>query len=127
MAEKLPLGVHEGDVVDDAWHLFTPDFAYAKAPYDVRTHEGGELVRCYPNAGVMCSMDGSGRQFEACECEVRYVGWEREMREMGARTPTPVAEPEPTRSVRQATARELRKDRIEARKHPPGTWWVRPE
>lgn len=117
----LPLGVEEGDVVDSDWHLFTPDFAYAKAPYEVRTHTDGEIVRCYPNGGWMHALDGSDRWFGPCEVEVRYVGWERDENGLIA---TPAAK-EPTRGERQAAARERRRDRIEARRHPPGTWWAR--
>lgn len=58
-----------------AWVLFTPDFDYAKEPYWARSAETTAPVLCYPNGGSMMAMDGSGRIFEACECEIKFAGW----------------------------------------------------
>ena len=43
------------------------DGQYEKMFYDVRTQEG-EIVRCWPNNGFMCSMDGSGRNWGPADC-----------------------------------------------------------
>lgn len=65
-------------VRDDGWELLTPDYDYVKEPYWVREHEGGPVVLCYPNAGVMHEMSGFGRMFEPCLCEVQLAGWEED-------------------------------------------------
>lgn len=60
----------------DAWELFTPDYDYEKEPYFVRSGEGQPSILCYPNAGIMNAMDGTGRNFYPCKCEVQLAGWE---------------------------------------------------
>lgn len=71
---------YEGPEVTHFAYMGTPDAAgefvpfdgrYVKAYYDALL-PGGEVVEhCWPNAGVMCSCDGSGRVWEPDECSVR--------------------------------------------------------
>lgn len=56
------------------WEPFTADYDYEKRPYLIRTAEGVEC-RCWPNAGVMNSMDASGRRWggnAGVECKFAY-------------------------------------------------------
>jgi len=98
------------------WELFTPDFDYEKAPYDVRT-PAGEIVRCYPNAGVLHEMGGAGRYFYPCECEVAFVGWDKYHAEY-------VAPPErrPGRRERQLAAKRRRRATVAQRGLALGEW-----
>jgi hypothetical protein len=60
------------------WELFTPHYDYVKEPYWARTPAEPTPVLCYPNAGLMNAMGGSGRIFGPCECEVQFAGWEED-------------------------------------------------
>jgi hypothetical protein len=51
------------------WHKFTG--RYIKRVYEVRL-KNGDIVQCWPNAGKMTALDGSGRQFtEEDNIEIR--------------------------------------------------------
>lgn len=43
-----------------SWHKFTG--RYIKTMYQVRL-ACGDIILCWPNAGMLHAMDGSGRQF----------------------------------------------------------------
>jgi len=45
----------------DDWVIFDGD--YEKTQYDVKLPDGTIITGCWPNAGHMCSMDGSGRNW----------------------------------------------------------------
>lgn len=62
----------------EGWQLWTPDFDYDKEPYWVRTSEEMEPVLAYPNAGMLHEMNGGGRYFYPCDCEVIFAGWEND-------------------------------------------------
>lgn len=62
----------------EGWKLWTPDFDYDKEPYWVRTSEEMEPVLAYPNAGMLHEMNGGGRYFYPCDCEVIFAGWEND-------------------------------------------------
>jgi hypothetical protein len=104
----------------DSWALFTPDFDYAKEPYSVRAFDGAEEIVCYPNAGMLYAMDGSDRYFYACQCEVRFVGWERFHAEYVAPEPR-----KPTRIEVQAFFKRVRRDAKHQRRLRPGEWRMR--
>jgi hypothetical protein len=105
--------------VTEPWQLFTPDFDYEKEPYDVREYEGSEVVRCYPNGGMLHAMDGSDRYFYACQCEVMFVGWDQFHAEV---KPDGWAKWTPTRSEYQAVAKRRRKWERLQRGLQPGEW-----
>ena len=46
----------------DGWEPFTDDYDYDKAPYEVLMRDGS-AVQCWPNAGLMNALDGSGRMW----------------------------------------------------------------
>lgn len=115
----MTLDSDDGDKPAD-WVLFTPDFDYAKEPYDVRTSEGGEVVRCYPNAGMLHAMDGSDRYFYACQCEVRFVGWERFHADY-----VPPPERKVSRIELQRAHKEHRQQARRLRGLKPGEWRLR--
>jgi hypothetical protein len=53
------------------------DGEYAKMFYDVWVKGGDVVQQCWPNAGVMCAMDGSGRQWKpAPDVAIRKSQWQ---------------------------------------------------
>ncbi len=46
------------------WEDFTLNYDYEKDPYDVQLADGTIVKWCWPNAGKMCAMDGSGRTWD---------------------------------------------------------------
>jgi len=44
------------------WHLFTED--YEKAFYDVQEPDGTIIKHCWPNAGFMEDVHGSGKRWK---------------------------------------------------------------
>lgn len=56
------------------WQTFTGE--YDKDWYDVLPHGHRDTSRhviphCWPNAGLMCATDGSGRMWKPGECYIR--------------------------------------------------------
>jgi hypothetical protein len=49
--------------LDEFWWDFTEDFDYEKVIYQVKLKDGA-IVQCWPNAGFMNAVDGSGRVFK---------------------------------------------------------------
>ena len=47
---------------DYEWQLFTADFDYLKAFYDVRLKDGTIIKHCWPNAGKMNAIHDEGQQ-----------------------------------------------------------------
>jgi len=54
------------------WKVWDGD--YEKTWYDVMLGTGEVLFHCWPNAGVMCACDGSGRMWEPGEVLFRTSG-----------------------------------------------------
>jgi hypothetical protein len=74
------LGVAEERHVKRVW-----DGEYEKQHYVLTTPIGEEVV-CWPNAGRMCSSDGSGRQWWPCaDCLVEQITIPEAWRRLGIR------------------------------------------
>jgi hypothetical protein len=55
-----------------SWHKFTG--RYVKKFYELRMRKNGRPVLCWPNAGYMNAVDGSGRQWSPhADVEVRVA------------------------------------------------------
>lgn len=52
-------------VIPKNWEKFTPDFDYEKKPYIVK--QNNEYMMCWPNAGRMNALDGTGRSIDPGE------------------------------------------------------------